>query len=57
MDARCPNCEKVATFDIDMNKVKCSYCNFEAAYDDYIEIMKENAVNMSADYIPDRPGF
>jgi phage FluMu protein Com len=57
MDARCPKCEKVATFDIDMNKVKCFHCNFEAAYDDYIEIMKENAVNMAVDYIPDRPGF
>jgi hypothetical protein len=29
----------------------------EALYDDYIEIMKDNAVNMAADYIPDRPGF
>ena len=30
---------------------------FKSSYDDYIEIMKDKAINMSADYIPDRPGF
>jgi hypothetical protein len=24
---------------------------------DYIEIMKDKAMNMATDYIPDRPGF
>lgn len=57
MDARCPKCEKVAVLSDDMTKVKCPHCGFEASYDEYIEIMKENAVNMAADYIPDRPGF
>ncbi|HXV66567.1 MAG TPA: zinc-domain-containing protein [Nitrosopumilaceae archaeon] len=57
MDARCPKCEKVAVLSDDIKKVKCPHCGFEALYDTYIEIMKENAVNMAADYIPDRPGF
>ncbi len=41
LDARCP----------------CPHCKFEKTYDEYLEIMKDQAVNMSADYIPDRPGF
>ena len=57
MDARCPECEKVAVLDDEITKVKCSHCNFEADYEKYLEIMKEKALNMSADYIPDRPGF
>ena len=30
---------------------------FEKSYDEYLEIMKDQAVNMATDYIPDRPGF
>ena len=57
MDARCPECEGVATLDDDVTHVKCPHCGFEADYDKYLEIMKDAAVNMAADYIPDRPGF
>ena len=57
MDARCPKCEKVAQLSDDIKNVKCPHCGFEASYDDYIDIMKDNAVNMASDYIPDRPGF
>ena len=57
MDARCPECEKVAVLDDEITKVKCQHCNFEADYETYLEIMKEKALNMSADYIPDRSGF
>jgi len=57
MDARCPKCEKVAVLDDDIKNVKCPHCGFEETYDNYIEIMKDNAINMAADYIPDRPGF
>ena len=52
-----PECEKVASTDDELTKVTCSHCNFEATYDEYIEIMKDSALNMAADYIPDRPGF
>ena len=57
MDAKCPECEKVAVLADDITKVKCPHCGFEADYEKYLEIMKEKALNMSADYIPDRPGF
>ena len=57
MDARCPECEKVEILNEEVTKVKCPHCNFEADYDDYLEIMKEQAINMASDYIPDRPGF
>ena len=38
--------------------VNCMFFhNFEADYESYLEIMKEHAINMASDYIPDRPGF
>ena len=57
MDAKCPECDKVAVLDDEITKVKCPHCNFEADYEAYLNIMKERALNMSVDYIPDRPGF
>ena len=57
MDAKCPECEKVAILDEKITKVVCPHCNFEAKYDDYLEIMKDQAINMAADYIPKRPGM
>ena len=57
MDAKCPECEKVAILDDEITKVKCPHCNFEADYGKYLEIMKEKALNMASDYVPDRPGF
>jgi hypothetical protein len=57
MDARCPECEKVAILDENITKVKCPHCNFESDYESYIEIMKDQAINMATDYIPDRPGM
>jgi ribosomal protein L37AE/L43A len=55
MDAKCPECERVAVLDDDITIVKCPHCNFEADYDTYLEIMKDHAMNM--DYIPDRSGL
>lgn len=57
MDAKCPKCEKTAILDDEVTKVKCPHCNFETDYNNYLEIMKDAAINMAADYIPDRPGF
>ena len=57
MDARCPECEDVAQVNDEQTKVTCSHCKFEATYDEYLEIMKGQALNMAADCIPDRPGF
>jgi len=57
MDAKCPECEKIAILKDDMSDVKCTYCGFTASYDEYIEIMKEKVQNMVADFSPERPGF
>lgn len=57
MDAKCPNCEKVAILDEEIKFVKCPHCNFETDYENYLEIMKDRAVNMAFDYIPKRPGL
>jgi len=40
-----------------MLDARCPECEFEASYDEYLEIMKDQAVNMATDYIPDRSGF
>ena len=57
LDARCPECEQVAKVNDDITKVTSPHCKFEASYEKYLEIMKDQAVNMATDYIPDRPGF
>ena len=57
MDAKCPECDLVAILNDKCTEIKCTNCNFKSSYDDYIEIMKDKAINMSSDYIPDRPGF
>ncbi len=57
MDARCPECERVAVLDDEITRVRCPHCGFESDYDAYIETMKEQAVNMATDYIPDRSGL
>ena len=57
MDAKCPECEGVAVLDDDVTRVTCPHCGFEKGYEEYLEIMKDLAVNMATDYIPDRPGL
>ena len=57
LDARCPECENVAKVNDEITKVTCPHCKFEASYEKYLEIMKDQALNMATDYIPDRPGF
>lgn len=57
MDARCPQCEKIATLDDDITSVKCAHCGYEAKYDDYLEAMKERIGEMVASFTPDRSGF
>lgn len=57
MNAKCPECNGIAILDEDITLVKCTNCKFEKDYDSYIEIMKEQAVSMASDYIPNRPGL
>lgn len=47
----------MAILDDEVTCVRCPHCGFEADYERYLEIMKDAALNMAADYIPDRPGL
>ncbi len=58
MDAKCPQCEKVAILNDDVTIVKCPHCGFEAKYDEYLELMKQKIGTMVENFQFDRPsGF
>jgi hypothetical protein len=50
LEAKCPNCGKKAEVNDEMTEVKCRHCGFFAQYDDYIEIMKGKAVDISENF-------
>lgn len=50
LDAKCVTCSKNATVNDDMKEVSCTHCGFHSSYDEYIELMKEKALNMSTDF-------
>jgi len=57
MDAKCPECEKIAVLDGDITNVKCHHCGFEAKYDEYLKIMKQRAGDLVSNFNPDRAGY
>ena len=57
MDAKCPECDKVAILDDEVTIVKCPYCGFEAKYDDYLNLMKQKVGELAENFQFDRPGF
>jgi Zn ribbon nucleic-acid-binding protein len=57
VDAKCPNCDRVAVLDEEVTTVKCPYCGFEAKYDDYLKLMKEKIGKLVENFQFDRPGF
>jgi hypothetical protein len=50
LDAKCPKCDKMAEVNDEMTEVNCSYCLTKISYEDYIEIMKEKALNMGMEF-------
>lgn len=50
LEAKCPECGKKAEVDDEMSTVQCRNCGFSASYEDYIEIMKGKAVDISDNY-------
>ena len=56
MDAKCPECEKIAVLNDDITNVKCPHCGFEAQYDEYLKIMKQRAGDLVSNFNPDRAG-
>jgi Zn ribbon nucleic-acid-binding protein len=57
MDAKCPECDKVATLDDEVSNVKCIHCGFEAKYDDYLALMKQRVGEMAENFQFERTGF
>ena len=57
MDAKCPECDKVAILDDEVTSVKCPHCGFEAKYDDYLSLMRQKVGDMAENFQFDRPGF
>jgi DNA-directed RNA polymerase subunit RPC12/RpoP len=57
MDAKCPECEKIAVLDDDVTNVKCPYCGFVAKYDEYLKIMKQRVGDLVSNFNPDRAGY
>jgi endogenous inhibitor of DNA gyrase (YacG/DUF329 family) len=50
LEAKCANCGKKAEVNDEMTEVKCTYCGFFSSYEDYIEIMKGKAVDISENF-------
>ncbi len=57
MDAKCPECDKVAILDDEITSVKCPHCGFEAKYDDYLVLMRQKVGDMAENFQFDRSGF
>ena len=57
MDAKCPECDKVAILDDEITNVKCPHCGFEAKYGDYLNLMKQKVGAMAENFQLDRPSF
>ena len=50
LEAKCPVCGKRGEVNEEMTEVRCKNCGFFASYDDYIEIMKGKAVDISDNF-------
>ncbi|HEX5982469.1 MAG TPA: zinc-domain-containing protein [Nitrososphaeraceae archaeon] len=50
LEAKCPKCDKTAEVNDEMTEVNCSYCLTKIPYEEYIEIMKEKALNMGIEF-------
>ena len=50
LDAKCPECGERADLDDEATEVNCRHCGFHALYDEYLEMMRERAINMANDF-------
>jgi len=57
MDAKCPECDKVAVLDDEVSNVKCPNCGFEAKYEDYLNLMKQRVGEIAENFQFDRSGL
>ena len=57
MDAKCPDCDKVAILDDEVTIVKCPHCGFEAKYDDYLNLMRQKVGDLAENFQFNRSGL
>jgi len=57
MDAKCPECDKVAILDEEVTSVRCPHCGFEAKYDDYLNFMRQQVGEMTENFQFNKPSF
>ncbi|MDX1372162.1 MAG: zinc-domain-containing protein [Nitrososphaeraceae archaeon] len=50
LEAKCHKCNNKALVDDEMRIVSCQNCHSEISYDEYLEIMKNKAINMGFDF-------
>ncbi len=50
LDAKCPKCDKKAEVNDEMTEVNCPSCLTKIPYEEYIELMKEKALNMGIEF-------
>lgn len=50
LEAKCYKCDKKAEVNDEMTEVNCSHCLAKISYEEYIEIMKEKALNMGIEF-------
>jgi hypothetical protein len=50
LEAKCYKCDKKAEVNDEMTEVNCSHCLAKISYEEYLEIMKEKALNMGIDF-------
>ncbi len=50
LEAKCYKCDKKAEVNDEMSEVNCSYCSAKISYEEYLEIMKEKALNMGIEF-------
>jgi hypothetical protein len=57
MDAKCPRCEKKADVNEHMTRVKCTYCGYDATFDEYMEEMKERVGSIVTNFRDSNQNF
>ncbi|MFB5598864.1 MAG: zinc-domain-containing protein [Nitrososphaeraceae archaeon] len=50
MEAKCHKCENKAVVDDEMKIVTCPNCLSQISYEEYLEVMKNRALNMGFEF-------
>lgn len=50
LEAKCHKCENIAVVDDEMKIVACPNCHSKISYEEYLEVMKNRALNMGFEF-------